>query len=323
MDKCQIKEGCRRVVRVLAFGLVLALMLQALSWVLVPKTYGKGGGMRNYRSRGFYGEEKDSLDVAAIGNSDLYSGFSPMEIWEDHGITAYACGEIKQQVNQAFYLLQELLTCQKPKVVILEVDSLFDESATGHLASILESAVKYVFPLLEYHDRWKEVKISDFKSQDTIWHDPDKGYYYSAETVPYRGGDYMRDKGKTAEMDPMTAYYLDEFMGLCRDSDIAVILVEMPSANSWNRARHEAVAAYAQQQEVPFIDFNLNMEETGFDWAPDSRDGGNHLNHSGARKISAWLGDYLAQNYELEDHRQDPAYSQWEQDLAEYKKNTG
>jgi hypothetical protein len=54
------------------------------------------------------------------------------------------------------------------------------------------------------------------------------------------------------------------------------------------------------------------MKETGFDWMTDSRDGGNHLNYSGAKKISVWLGNYLVKDYQLEDHRKDSRYQRWQ-----------
>ena len=98
--------------------------------------------------------------------------------------------------------------------------------------------------------------------------------------------------------------------------------MEMPSANSWNMARHQAVADYASDRNIPFIDFNMKdmMTKTGFDWLTDSRDGGNHLNYSGAKKISIWLGNYLGSQYQLEDHRKDSRYQRWQQDSADYNR---
>lgn len=309
--------------RVLVFWLIVVLALETLSWILMPKTNYQNGGMLNYRARGFYGEQENSLDVIAIGNSDLSSAFSPMELWEQHGISAYACGEIKQQIGQAVRLLREVLTCQKPKVVILEVDSLFQESMTGHLFSLVKTGMKYLFPVIEYHDRWKEIKFQDlFGGEKESWHDIQKGYYYSGDCVPYMGTDYMEDMGESAWLDVVAVHWLDEFMDICQRADIQVIMVEMPSANSWNMARHQAIEEYAGQRNIDFIDFNMNMKETGFDWMTDSRDGGNHLNYSGARKISAWLGNYLKASYDLEDHRLDEAYSEWQRDLAEYREIT-
>ena len=98
--------------------------------------------------------------------------------------------------------------------------------------------------------------------------------------------------------------------------------MEMPSANSWNMARHQAVADYASDRNIPFIDFNMKdmMTKTGFDWLTDSRDGGNHLNYSGAKKISTWLGNYLGSQYQLEDHRKDSRYQRWQQDSTDYNR---
>ncbi|MGN0203063.1 MAG: hypothetical protein ACI4BB_00870 [Coprococcus sp.] len=314
------KRYVRMVGRIMAFWLIVILILEIISWILMPRTGFHRGGMMNYRARGFYGESENSLDVVAIGNSDLSSAFSPMEIWEQNGISAYACGEIKQQIAQAVKLLEEVLTCQKPKVVILEVDSLFQESMSGQLLSMLKTGIKYVFPVIEYHDRWKELNIQDLLGRERkSWHDFQKGYYYSDEKVAYTGTDYMKDTGEVVQIDAVAVHWLDKFLNICSQADIQVVMVEMPSANSWNMGRHEAVAAYAGQKGVPFIDFNLNMDKTGFDWMTDSRDGGNHLNYSGARKISVWLGNYLQENYDLADHRTDAAYAEWQHDMEQYK----
>ena len=121
----------------IAFVLLTVLLLVGMSKTLVPRSNSASGGMHNYRARGFYGEEKDSLDVVAIGNSDLASGFSPMELWKTHGISGFACGEPNQTIDQSVRLLQEVLTCQRPKVVILETDALFQENMDGRMTGWL------------------------------------------------------------------------------------------------------------------------------------------------------------------------------------------
>ena len=124
------------------------------------------------------------------------------------------------------------------------------------------------------------------------------------------------------EIDAIALQSLNQFVEICRNADIQVLFVEMPSANSWNMARHQAVADYASDRNIPFIDFNMKdmMTKTGFDWLTDSRDGGNHLNYSGAKKISTWLGNYLGSQYQLEDHRKDSRYQRWQQDSADYNR---
>lgn len=311
----------KRALKIITFVLLAVLLLEGMSKVLMPRSNSGSGGMHNYRARGFYGEEKKSLDIAAIGNSDLASGFSPMELWKSHGIAGFACGEPNQTIDQSVRLLQEVLTCQKPKVVILETDTLFQENMEGHLTSLVKTAVNYLFPVLEYHDRWKSVTLSELMGkQQKPWHDSGKGYRYSGDRVAYKGDDYMAETKEKEEIDAIAMKSLDQFVEICQEAGIQVMFMEMPSANSWNMARHRAVADYASSRNISFIDFNMKdrMKETGFDWMTDSRDGGNHLNYSGAKKISVWLGDYLVKDYQLEDHRKDSCYQRWQQDVSAY-----
>ena len=315
------QQFVKRALKIIAFVLLAVLLLEGMSKVLMPRSNSGSGGMHNYRARGFYGEEKNSLDIVAIGNSDLASGFSPMELWKSHGIAGFACGEPNQTIDQSVRLLQEILTCQKPKVVILETDTLFQENMEGHLTSLVKTAVNYLFPVLEYHDRWKSVTLSELMGkQQKPWHDPGKGYRYSGDRVAYKGGDYMAETKEKEEIDAIAMKSLDQFVEICQEAGIQVMFMEMPSANSWNMARHRAVVDYASSRNISFIDFNMKdrMKETGFDWMTDSRDGGNHLNYSGAKKISVWLGDYLAKDYQLEDHRKDSRYQRWQQDVSAY-----
>lgn len=72
--------------------------------------------------------------------------------------------------------------------------------------------------------------------------------------------------------------------------------------------------AWCDQNNVTYVDYNLRPEELNINWLTDSRDGGDHLNYSGSVKFMDALGKYLQENYELTDHRNDSAYSQWEAD---------
>ncbi len=97
-------------------------------------------------------------------------------------------------------------------------------------------------------------------------------------------------------------------------------MVWYPSATTGTIDRHKAVQKLADQYNVPFIDFNVNQYDTGFNWLTDTRDGGNHLNYNGAKKMTKYLGKYLIENYHLIDHRQDNAYNQWNLDYQSFMK---
>ena len=50
----------------------------------------------------------------------------------------------------------------------------------------------------------------------------------------------------------------------------------------------------------------------------DLYDENSHLNPSGARKVTDYLGHYLMEQYDLEDQRDNEAYSEWYNDYIEY-----
>ena len=66
---------------------------------------------------------------------------------------------------------------------------------------------------------------------------------------------------------------------------------------------------------------DLKRKEIGFSWKTDSRDGGNHLNCYGAKKVSLYVGQYIKDHVQLEDKRQNPAYADWNDDYTAYIKH--
>ena len=76
---------------------------------------------------------------------------------------------------------------------------------------------------------------------------------------------------------------------------------------------------YADENGIPFIDFNLLEKQLKIDWKKDTRDKGMHLNAYGAKKVSDYMGKYLTEHYSLPDLRSDKKLSeQWEEDYQEY-----
>ena len=78
--------------------------------------------------------------------------------------------------------------------------------------------------------------------------------------------------------------------------------------------RSKALAAFAEENGLPYLDMDLHTEEIGIDWSIDTADKGDHLNFWGAKKATKYLGTYLEDLKLLTDHRQDPAFEQWNTD---------
>lgn len=313
------KQKIKNLIKALAFTLILLTVISYASLVVHPKSNGAGEGMKDQRAISVLAEPKDTLDIVAVGNSDLYSGVLPMDLYENYGITSYVCGQSKQKMPQAFDMLKKALKNQSPKLVIIETDTVF--YGKNDLHQVVESEIDLKIPAIKYHDRWKEIRLSDFVS--TVKYDKinsAKGYAYikCTDVKPYEGGEYMHKTDKRAEMQPLAKLYLDKMVKLCEDRDIPILFLELPSATSWNMEKHNAMSDYAKEAGYPFVD--MNLMDVGIDWTQDTRDKGNHLNYSGAKKTTAELGKYLSENYTLPDRRSDEKISAlWNSDLEKFK----
>ena len=69
-----------------------------------------------------------------------------------------------------------------------------------------------------------------------------------------------------------------------------------------------------------FLDMTQDWNGSGciVDYYTDCYDSFSHLNPSGARKVTDYLGEYIINNYNIPDRRGDAAYSDWFEDYDKY-----
>lgn len=325
MKTFRMKSWIVDLSKIVIFLSICVILLRVISPYFTPKNNNKQSGIKYENARGFYGEDPRTVDVLAIGNSDLYSAMNPLQLWKEHGYTSYVCGEPQQNIFAAYYMLKEVLTCQSPKVVILEVDELFSKSEAEDVDEAINNALKNTFPLFEYHSRWKDLKIEDFHDTGVFYTSrmESKGYLYHNSIEPnYDKDNYMKNDMKHTNITRTSRTYLKKFIKLARENNAEVMFVWFPSATTGTDKRHKVVDELADYYDIPFIDFNVDKFDTGFDWLTDTRDGGNHLNYSGATKMTRYVGRFLKDHYDLIDHRENSAYDIWNKDYEEFvKKN--
>ena len=99
------------------------------------------------------------------------------------------------------------------------------------------------------------------------------------------------------------------------------MVAAFPSPANYNKETHRAIQEWADEHGVEFLDLNLNTDEVGIDWATDTNDAGDHMNYEGSMKVSAYMADYLRENYELPDHRGEAGYESWDEDFAESERH--
>ena len=310
------KKWQLHMLRTVAFLLVLALAVGVAGWYLKPHS---NRYLTGYTAGGILGEDFDTIDVLVLGDSNAAQGISPMEWYDEYGITGYTYGVGWFSVYNAYYRLKNLYDEQTPKVVVLCGGIIYSQkSGESHIQTAVGDIMDELIPLVRFHDNWKQLTAKNLlEKHDYTWRDLHKGFTPLTGVAPYRGGDYMDDKG-TASIDPLVRFYLDRIAALCEEHGSKLVIATVPASRSWNMARHNGIQEYAEERDLPFLDYNLDPGAIGVDWETDTPDEGDHLNVVGAAKVSRALGQYLSESYDLPDHRGEAGYADWDEDLVKY-----
>lgn len=303
------------VKRLILFFLILAILLAGCSaWIHAEAV--KLADFIPGRSRPFASiaaERKDGIDVIVLGDSESYT--SPMQLWKEQGLSSYVCGQPGQKIQETYFMLKTALQSQSPKVVLMETNLMFrDPGPVKNIQSSFAETARYHFPLLRFHNLWK-LMFDGKKPGEAVY----KGFSIRSSVDPFDSGDYMKETEEVQEMPQAVTFYMEEIMELCRRSGAELFLVSAPSPKNYSYRKHNAIENYAKEKGLTYVDLNLKIKELGITWQKDSYDKGDHLNLYGAQKVTRWLGTYLKQNYELTDHRNDPAYEDWNELSKKYE----
>ena len=308
----------RKFLKGITFVAILIALLVFTSYVFSPKNNDRKSGMLESTAYAIMAEEKDTIDTLIIGDSESYSSFSPMQIWDEHGYTSYVCGTPGQQLYQSYDFLVKTLKTQKPKVVILEANCIYRKLTINQY---VQFQIEQWIPLLKYRDRWKKLQPQDFYQPiDYTWQHDTKGYRYFKGIKSSKIRDYMKNRKKTKRIEKNNLYFLNKIRTLCDEENIKFVLINAPNLKNWNYEKHMGVQEYADKHGIDYVDMNLKNKEIGIDWLKDTRDQGDHLNFTGARKATRYLGQYLKEQNILMSHKNDKKYESWNECLKKYKK---
>ena len=144
-----------------------------------------------------YYKEDNSHDVIILGDCEAYTSFSPITMYKEVGITSFVRGNSQQLIGQSYYILLETLKYEIPKVVVLSVGGMrYNPGIKEEYNRLLldkmkwskekvelikysmidgENFLSYVFPLLRYHSRIKELTSDDVE------------YLFKDEVVSHNG----------------------------------------------------------------------------------------------------------------------------------------
>lgn len=307
----------KRTARLILFAAGLFFLLRGASHIFMPKNNMSEFGMEEVNANGILGEKKNTIEAVVLGDSESYSSISPMQIWKDTGYTAYVCGTSAQTLDYSTELLKRTFENQKPRIVILETNAVYRD-ISGSQAAIFR--LGKLFSVFQYHNRWKSAGWNDLTGRtEFTWTDDCKGYRFISSVNPASASGYMSPSSECAEIPRICLEFVHEIHDMCRQNGAELLFLSTPSTVNWNSRKHNGIAGLAEEMGVSYIDLNMMNDRVGIDWNRDTRDKGDHLNHSGAEKVTGFLSEYLSSRGILTDQRGNENYRSWEEALQRYE----
>lgn len=296
----------------------------------------------DFKTDPFFAENTD-VDVLFLGTSHVINGIFPMQLWKDFGITSYNLGGHGITIATSYWILRSAAEYHKPKVAVLDVSlaeseylapsaewahNSFDAFPLTKTKALAvqdlypddgETQQELLYPFVLYHSRWSELSGKSIKEAFTgIEMTTEKGAESRiAVSAPGEGRDTLIPESKVREVNTPGMEYIRKFVSYCRENDIEPVLINVPyPATADEQEAANAITALAEELSVPY----LNMQYASLvDFDTDLYDADAHLNPSGARKVTDYLGRWLSENTDLTDHRDDAAYASWDADYEAYR----
>jgi hypothetical protein len=325
------------------FILIVMIIVILLNPIFIIKT-----PQRNKLIQGLYEHTGDAYDVVFLGSSHMNAAINPNILWNHYGITSYNYATGGQPIDVTYYLLKEILKNHKKPIVVLDIYYLgltqeFGEE--GYIRTVLDNMkfsknkveailkctprphwISYLFPVFKYHDRWKEIDGEDFNL------DTSDSYYLKGfgDNHNLYGKDNLSntDVEETSEIPPKSKEYLYKIIELSQKEDFKLIFTNFPHdytatniSNIWHNEppkMYNKIAEIAKKNNIPYLNYYNEIDNLNFDFKSDMNDS-SHMNIWGANKITADVGKYLKENYELADHRNDKKYANWQNDYLSYQ----
>lgn len=330
----------KRIISIIIFISIFVLLLHGLSMAFIPNAE-----IASDVYNGFYELPKNSIDVEFIGDSSIYRGISPMEMYKQDGIAGYNLALTGARIKSVYEFFSDSLKYQKPKLVVMNTEFLYitrpqnknldkvnmqyQNTFKGKLVNVLKNdnnkfksfdeKMKYLFPIFEFHDRWNETNIESLSKVMRKKRYVTRGFIPSNLVRPYKyDPETYNDDSISDKMPNNNFEYFLKILDLCKKNDIQVLFVTIPHPKIWNDARNKNMLFLAKTYNFKYLE--LDIHKTNINFLTDTKDAGNHLNTNGAVKLSKYLSTYIKENYKLPDRRKDKSYDFWNEDYEKYLK---
>lgn len=335
----------RILLKIEIFVLIFAVILGSVTFVMNEKTNNPP------TISTFYKEPNNSLDVVFLGSSHMLHAAYPMQLYNDFGIASHNYSQYGQPFYLTYESFKEILKYQKPKIAVIDIMTiswLFEPNWQSALHNIIDaipfSLSKFFFinnffydsidsknnvnlfnsyfPIYLYHSKWNILQKKDFSliknySKGVTW-----GYNNFSGNKP----NILSISNRLTLNDEMREN-LDKIIKVAKKENISLIFTVIPYDKSYmniekaQKYYNEVYWLTKSEKNIEYLNYFHNLDEINFNFTYDLIDD-DHLNYYGAQKITAHLGKYIKEHYDIPDRRLDPAYAKWNDDYKLYVQDT-
>lgn len=289
----------------------------------------------------------DEIDVLFVGDSHMINGVYPMELWKDYGIASYNLACIGNTLPVSYWTMMNALDHANPQLVVIGINDvefahkLTGSSSDAHTAldglpmtrtkfraiedlmddpwvtddngtPYTELKWEYYFKLGKYHSRWSEAGLNELSYETNR----QKGAEMAVAVTTPRDYDII-DENQCAEESGWGYAYLRMMIEECQRRGMDVMLVHLPyPSTEEDQMAANLVYWIAEEYGVDYIDF-VALDQV-VDYRTDCFDSFSHLNPSGARKVTDYIGRYIMDWYDVPDRRGEASHAHWDADYADY-----
>ena len=300
-------------------------------------------------SKYYYDFEAETFDVLFFGTSILYSGISPMMLWNEYGIISYNLGAGNESIPMSYYLMKDGIRKDSPDLVVVDCSFVTNQGKRYYLPY-----VHYAADNMPYFDRYRFEMIFDIvepkhweqflipftayhsfqkEAMDHLMHPSDPyrplriNFGGRTGKKTYSGSMFVRhDLNPDYKLPDISLTYLLKMKDLCAANKADLLFITLPvigpndncSQEQFDERRNAAYTLenFCEENHLNYINMVDMTEELNLSGA-DTYDGF-HLNISGNEKISHYLGDYIRNHFSVPDQRNNEKYAFMENAYQEF-----
>lgn len=289
---------------------------------------------------GFFKEPQNSLDVVLIGPSEFYADYSAPLAWKQYGYTSYSLSMGGAPGSLYQPMLEATLNTQTPKLVVFELNGFihgsnsFQDPVELHrwidnvpwtagkyemIQNIIpkEKRNQYYCSLMFSHVNWKRpFSVAKNTVERICMNCQEQSYTKGFNSVSQINLGVAVGQTENIDFSYDCEKLLKQLLQFCKNQELKnVLFVRLPHERAFsNPKKMEEIETIIQQYGYNTLNLNDKAADIGIK-VPEDYSDADHLNVNGMEKMTAYLGKYIQENYDVKENHTEDTYKRWDKSI--------